>query len=156
MRRRKIRGVSMLAVIALLLGLGISYAGWNSYQRSQARAAHQAAVSTSIASMDKAQSQWMDAMKVASASPRIALATPMAGLQSLRQSVQALPVPECLAANKQHLIKGMDEGLEGMFAFMRNELPKYELEDLTTKKMQLMMASFAEYDKKPTPCLQKT
>lgn len=149
------RGVSTLAVIVLVAVIAVGYAGWNSYQKSQARAAHEAAVAAANTKMDSARAQWIDALRLATSTPRIGLAGPMGSLQAIRQGVQQLDVPECLAPNKQHLINGMNEALEGMLAFMRNDLGKYEMEEFTTKKAEAMSASFAEYDKKPVPCAQK-
>lgn len=149
------RGISTLAVIVLVAAIAIGYTGWNSYQKSQARAAHEAAVAAANTKMDNARAQWIDALRLATNTPRIGLAGPMGSLQAIRQGVQQLEVPECLAQNKQHLIKGMNEAMDGMLAFMRNDLGKYELEDFTTQKAQAMSASFAEFDKKPVPCAQK-
>lgn len=155
MKRARIRGMSILKFVALLVALVGAYATWSAYQKSHLRAAHQAAVAASIANMDKAQSQWVDAMRVAGAAPRVALAGPVAGLQSIRQTVMGLDVPDCLIPNQQHLVRGMDAGIDGMLAFMRNDLPKYELEEFTSQKMQLMKASFTAYEEKPAVCPQK-
>lgn len=149
------RGISTLTVIVLIAVVAIGYTGWNSYQKGQVRAAHEAAVAAANTRMDNARAQWIDALRLATNTPRIGLAGPIGSLQAIRQGVQQLEVPSCLAQNKQHLISGMNEALEGMLAFMRNDLGKYELEDFTTKKAEAMSASFAEFDKKPVPCAQK-
>lgn len=155
MKTQRTRGISTVAIIGLVLVLAIFYTGWTAYQKKQSREAHAAAVAASIASMDKARAQWLDTMRLAVSTPRIGLAGPVGSLQTQRQNVQELPVPWCLAPNKEHLLSGMNEALEGMLAFMRNDMGKFELEDFTAQKAQAMAANFAEYDKKPTPCVEK-
>lgn len=155
MKRFQIRGISTLTFVALVVAAVGAYAAWDSYKKEQQRAAHQAAFTTSIADMDKARSEWLDAMKVAGAAPRVALAGPVTGLQSIRQGVMRLTVPDCLKKNHQDLIRGMDAGIDGMLAFMQNEMPRYELEEFTGQKMRLMRDSFTQYDEKPVICQQK-
>ncbi|MCE1193163.1 MAG: hypothetical protein LWW96_13530 [Acidovorax sp.] len=155
MKRSRTKGVSTLAVIALLVVAGIGYVGWNSYQKSQARAAHEAAVASANASMDKMKVQWLDALRLATSTPRLGMAGPISSLQAIRQNAQQLEVPECLTPNKQNLVTGMNEALEGVLAFMRNDMGKYDLEEFTLKKITAMNDRFLEFEKKPVPCLAK-
>jgi len=154
-KRTCIRGISSLGVIVLIFAIAGGYVGWSYYQKKQSQAAHEAAVATANSAMDKSKAQWMDALRLATSTPRIGLAGPMGTLQAIRQGVRQLEVPECLAQNKQHLITGMNEAMDGMLAFMRNDMGKYELDDFTTQKVQAMTVSFAEFDKKPVHCAQK-
>lgn len=152
MTRTRNIGVSTLAVIGLLLIIGLGYTGWTAYKKAQDRAAFAAAVSSANEKLDKAKAQWVDALTIATSTPRIGLAVPITNLQKIRQEVQALDVPQCLSESKGHLVKGMNEGLDGMLTFMRNDMHKYELEEFTQNKAKLMAASFAEYSKKDTAC----
>lgn len=155
MNRRRSLGISTIAVMVMLTVAALGVAGWEHYQKRQARAAHEAAVASANARMDGAKAQWFDALRLATSTPRIGLAGPMGSLQSIRQNVEQIDVPACLAPNKNHLLKGMNEAIDGMLAFMRNDMGKYELDAYTAEKVQSMSANFAEYEKKPVPCEQK-
>lgn len=155
MRDTTTRGISTLGLIGVLAIAGLGYIGWAAYQKAQAKAAFSAAVSNSIERMDKSKAQWADAMTIATSTPRIGLAGPVSNLQKIRQEVQAIDVPDCLANSKQHLVKGMNHGVEAMLAFMRNDLPSYALDAVTAEKATLMASEFERYSKKDTVCVFK-
>lgn len=78
-------------------------------------------LSKSIKAVDAAYAKWIDAVKVAESTGRIALSTPVATLQSIRRETQELIVAPCMDAAKTALLSSMDLTIEGFFTFMTNK-----------------------------------
>jgi hypothetical protein len=66
-------------------------------------------------------SQWLDALKVANSTGRIALSGPITNLQSIRQDTQNLKVPTCLKDAKDTLLESMNNMIDGFLAFAGDE-----------------------------------
>lgn len=62
--------------------------------------------------------EWDDANAVTKSAARIALAAPVAKLQSLRRETENIQAPQCAFLVKQRLIDAMDNTINGYLAFM--------------------------------------
>lgn len=65
--------------------------------------------------------EWLDTVKVAGATSRIALSGPVAQLQRIRRDTQSAHWPQCSEQAKRHLVQMMDDQIEGFLGFMRDE-----------------------------------
>ena len=151
----KHRGISTVSVIGLIALILSCYVGWQLYERAQVKAEKQRVHDTAQAARQeftRLQAQWKDSLELASSTPRIGLAGPLQRLQALRQETQAVAVPPCLQSGKDHLVAGMNSAIDGLMAFMRNNLDKFELNDLTTEKMGAMQTHFISYGETATAC----
>jgi hypothetical protein len=64
--------------------------------------------------------EWRDTVRVAGATSRIALSTPVSQLQRLRRDAQSIRWPLCAEQAKRHLVQMMDDTIEGFLTFMSN------------------------------------
>lgn len=64
------------------------------------------------------QTKWAEAHRVAGVTSRVALAGPVAALQSIRREAAALVLPTCLQGAQKKLLDGMQWQLDGYIAFM--------------------------------------
>jgi hypothetical protein len=62
-----------------------------------------------------------DAYNIASSTSRIALAQPVAELQSILRETEIVPVPACMEVAKTELTLSMDAAVKGFLAFMADE-----------------------------------
>lgn len=81
----------------------------------------QDALQVSLRAVDDLLARWVDAMRVAGSTSRVALATPVGVLQSIKREAEQLTVPPCLDGGKTELVKAMEASVEGYLIFMRNE-----------------------------------
>lgn len=65
--------------------------------------------------------EWMDAVKVSTATSRIALSPVIANLQSIRRSVSQLVPPECAIRPHELVIDYMDSVIDALWVFMAND-----------------------------------
>jgi ribosomal protein S27AE len=65
--------------------------------------------------------RWKDAEVIANASPRIALAGPIATLQAIRRELAALKVDECIDTAKSNVSRYMELKVESFIAFMAKD-----------------------------------
>jgi hypothetical protein len=63
--------------------------------------------------------RWDDADTIAANTGRIALATPISNLQSIRQETKNLEVPGCLNDARSDFVTAMDSTINGYLTFMR-------------------------------------
>lgn len=80
------------------------------------------ALSASNKSLDALLARWDDAVKLANTTGRIALAPPVAALQTLRREAGDLTMSPCMDPAMEMLEKSMQSTIDGFIAFMRNEL----------------------------------
>jgi hypothetical protein len=73
-----------------------------------------------LAKFDDAVVRFYDASRVASGTSRIALAQPVATMQSVHREVGQLQVPPCLATGRDDLLDGMKSMVEAYLVFMQN------------------------------------
>ncbi|MEI2420849.1 hypothetical protein V6O07_11300, partial [Arthrospira platensis SPKY2] len=64
--------------------------------------------------------RWDDLLRVAQATPRIALAGPVQQMQAIRREAAALPVSSCMQPAKAALLRAMDYRIGQFIEFMRN------------------------------------
>lgn len=82
----------------------------------------QDALAASYKALDQAVGRWDDAVRVAGATGRIALAGPVATLQAIHRETGQIAVPPCLDQGKAALVKSMESTVDGFVIFMRNDL----------------------------------
>ena len=76
----------------------------------------------SIEPLEAQANRFVDALQLAAATPRVALAVPVANLQAIARETEAMTVDNsCMRAPKQNLVAGMREIVQGFLAFMRDE-----------------------------------
>jgi len=132
------------------------YVGWNLQQEAAARAeAEKAAIEVKRATgeLQSLHSLWVDSSTLASSTPRIGLAAPVATLQGMRQKAQALNVPECLQPSKEHLVSAMNAGIDSLLIFMRNESGT---DSLVGARAATMTQELASYEAKLNACPRPT
>lgn len=78
-------------------------------------------VEVSIRNLQQIAERWDDANSVAASAARIALATPVSHLQTIKQDTQQLDVPPCLLPAKKALLSSMETKIESYLAFMRQD-----------------------------------
>ncbi len=104
---------------------------------------------TSIPALNTLYSQWKDALQLAGSTARIALAGPVGHLQTIKQQMDALSVPDCFMAPKQKMTKGMGKMIEGFLKFMQDAtLGKYLAAGSFDEGRQLL----AEYEREAKAC----
>jgi hypothetical protein len=62
--------------------------------------------------------EWQDAIKLASSTPRGSLSPQIASLQAIRRKTDAVTPPDCAKAPHAQLVKGMDLGIQGFLDFL--------------------------------------
>lgn len=105
-------------------------------------------LTNSLKALDGIYERWGDAIRVADATSRIALSTPVATLQNIRREAQELTVAPCMDEAKTTLINSMDLTIEGFFIFMTNkdEIGKIAAGDLLNQGTERLKA-FSEQRK---------
>lgn len=73
-------------------------------------------------------SHWQDAIKLASATPRIALAAQVGNMQQLRQQVMTQSLTECASSAKNALIEVMNIEINYFTLFLAQDSDHYRLE----------------------------
>ena len=63
--------------------------------------------------------RWVDAERLASSTARIALAGPVATMQSVQREAEALTVPQCLSDARRALVELTTQSTTGLIEFMR-------------------------------------
>jgi len=71
-----------------------------------------------IASFGVVYTKWKDALTLAKSTPRISLATPISGMQTIKQDATVLTAPACLSNSKKLLLDGMNLSISGYLDFM--------------------------------------
>jgi len=80
------------------------------------------ALTSSLTAIDALVARWVDAVKVAGTTSRIALGPQVAALQAIKREAEQLTVPPCLDQGKADLVQAMTATVDGFLTFMRNEL----------------------------------
>lgn len=76
----------------------------------------------SIEPLEAQARRFRDALQLAAATPRGALAGSVANLQAIARETAALSIGSgCMAAPQRDLVAGMEEAVQGFLAFMRDE-----------------------------------
>lgn len=92
------------------------------FNEKVAREATKSEYEKSMATLVSLHSRWIDAVKLADSTSRVALATPLANLQQIKRDTEALMVPDCYTAKKKSLVAHMDATIDGFIAFMQNQV----------------------------------
>lgn len=72
--------------------------------------------------LESQANRFVDALQLAAAAPRVALAGPVSNLQAIARETEAIDVSNpCMQVPKQNLVAGMREIVQGFLAFMRDE-----------------------------------
>lgn len=71
--------------------------------------------------LSEIEKRWDDANNLAAATSRIALPTPIANLQNIKNQLDAIEVSECLTPAKKALYEAMDLNIDSFLMFMRND-----------------------------------
>ncbi|MHA3053648.1 hypothetical protein [Acinetobacter sp. ANC 4640] len=74
-----------------------------------------------IEKLNEIEKRWNDANRLASATSRIALPTPIANLQNIKNELDAVEVSECLTPAKKALYEAIDLNIDSFLMFMRND-----------------------------------
>ena len=123
-----------MLIVAVALGGAVA---WRYYERRQAEEQQRiarAGQQKALAALETTLGKWVDAAKLAGSTPRVALAQPVASLQSLKREAEGIPVPSCLDPAKQQQVAGMQLVVDGFIKFMANDyaLSDVKPEDLFT------------------------
>lgn len=145
-------GLSLASILAIVVVLAVGAVGYTEIQKRNARKALAQAITNSATELDGALGKWNDAMTLASSAPRIGLSGPIASLQAIKQSTGKVLVPDCMVKSKTHMLLGMQDGIDGMIAFMRNDMPKYDLEEFTGSKIAKMRQELQAYEENKAAC----
>ena len=133
-------GFNLLYVL-LILALGIGGAvGWRYYERHQAEERQRVARAEqqkALAALETVLGKWIDAAKLAGSTSRVALAQPVASLQSLKREAEGIFVPSCLDPAKLQLVTGMQLVVDGFIKFMAND---YALEAIKPEDLFISAA----------------
>lgn len=105
-------GIGVLGVIAAVLAISLIVLGGNAYNKHQEK--------KSALAIKAVFDRWNDAKKLASSTPRIALATPVKEMQAVRNDAKALVVTDCLKRPKAHMESGMEKTIDAFMKFMRD------------------------------------
>ena len=152
MNHHRQSGLSLASILAIVVILVAGAIGYTEIKKRNAREALAQAITTSTAELDKTLGKWNDAMTLAGSAPRIGLSGPIASLQAIKQSTGQVPAPDCMTKSKAHMLQGMQDGIDGMIAFMRNDMPKYDLEEFTSSKIAKMRQELQAYEENKTAC----
>jgi len=109
-QRRSGGGLKVVICALALLVLGATL--WHRHR--------QEADQEALRAVDALMVRWDDATKIARATSRVALATPVAVMQGLRREAQELNMPQCLSDIKPTLLVAMGGAVDGFVAFMQN------------------------------------
>lgn len=74
-----------------------------------------------VEKLNEMEKRWEDANNLASSTSRIALATPVANLQDLKNELDAVEVSECLAPAKKALYDAMNLNIDSFLMFMKSD-----------------------------------
>lgn len=74
----------------------------------------------SIAALGAIHARWIDTVKLAESTSRVALSTPLASLQQIKRDTDSLLVPDCYTAKKTALVAHMESTIEAFIAFLSN------------------------------------
>ncbi len=90
-------------------------------QQAATEKAQRDAVQAAQAALDATVRKWVDAVRVADTTGRIALAGPVSTMQAIRREAASISVPACLIPARTLLVRAMDATVNGYLAFMSNE-----------------------------------
>ena len=91
--------------------------------------------------------KWRDNLKVANATPRIALSAQVSQLQAVRRELTEVPVGKCLEEAKSYLDHHMEMKIEQFLAFMSEKEWKAEVLSEVSEK------SLVHYTKSRDACI---
>lgn len=94
-------------VLLIMAGCGGGDSGGSTAPVVITEANNKAAYDKAIFPLNDVYARYKDARTIAGSTPRIALATPISNLQSLKREADALVVPKCLGNAKSFLTGGM-------------------------------------------------
>ncbi len=109
----------LLTVLSILLGIVLiaGGVGWHYFYGP----CGVARVNEASQKLSKQAQIYNDAFNIASSTPRIALAGPVADLQRIQRETEDVQVPKCLETAKQELVWSIDAAVKGYLAFMGDE-----------------------------------
>ena len=87
--------------------------------------------------------RWDDANKLAGQTPRVQLASQIAGLQAVRRDVQDLTPPECAKPAQTALTTTMDSTIQGYIDFLAQKPEATVTADFTIARVQMEMYASA-------------
>ena len=97
---------------------------------------------SAIASINAVRVRWDDAVKLAHTTARIALAGPVANLQSIKREISAMTVPTCLTSPKEKLAASMDTTINGFMQFMQDANFGKFLAEFDLKKANVLLTEY--------------
>lgn len=148
-------GISTVTILLVLMLAAGGFIGWSAYQRYQTKAQIQTAAKLSAqrySDIAQLRREFLDEMDIATATPRVALSTPISRLQSIRQRAQSMDVPECLRTVRLNLLGGMNSGVDGMLVFLGNEGGRFASSQESNEKIAAMHRALAKIDSEPGSC----
>ena len=115
-RKKSKIGLIIAAVVVVLLLAG-GWGGYTYYMNLNGPCGTQR-VSDGIDKLMLIANRWDDANKLANSTPRMALASPLASLQSIKQDAQNAELPACMQYAQNDLVQMMDHTITGYIKFM--------------------------------------
>ena len=79
-----------------------------------------------IQELQEISERWIDAFDIARLTPRYSLGPQIALFQEYKSDANALEVPECLKNAQYHLVRSMEEGIDGFILFI-GQAPEMEV-----------------------------
>ena len=110
----------VLGVVLALSGLWYWHTNWSSCGRKRVDAA--------MAQLQAVARRWDDASRLAGSTSRIALAAPVAELQSIKRDADATGVPTCVVASKNELVASMNSVIDAYLTFMSDSDADFEVQ----------------------------
>jgi uncharacterized protein HemX len=126
---KKQSGFSFLTnlLIVAAIGLGfIGYAAYQKYEQKQAKAKQILEINEARTKFKATMVKYQDAMQLAASTSRIALAGPVATLQTLKREADLVAVPACMKNSKDFLMQGMNTSIDHFLDFMRQKSTEAE------------------------------
>jgi len=122
----KQRGFGLFHIILIIIIVAIGSVSWKTYQKRQIEAEIKASlekeradIKISVTDLKAIFEKWGDADKLASSSPRVALAGPVARLQEIKRETGAMNIAPCLKDAKTALVEGMSLRIDAYVSFMQ-------------------------------------
>ena len=123
-------------LIALIVVVAVAFNAWNAARQEKLQMA-------SIESLQKIVDDWDMDDRIATQSPRIALANPVLQLRKRHEMLQNLAVSECLVPAKNTLLKSMDYSIKSFSYFMgQSELLSSKYYELAAKERRRFNGEF--------------
>jgi Tfp pilus assembly major pilin PilA len=149
------QGFNLLVVLVVVVLLAGGAIWWKVAEKRERQAAITAAAAEVRKQYDQQRaiySRWVDALRLADKTPRIALAPQVQNLQTIRREMQAVGASGCLATPTAKMMGGMTRIVDAFIVFLANDAGS---KDIAERQFEAAALLFSDYEAEAKVCVSE-